>query len=181
MTNKENTFEENINEEKSVKIKIMDIGGVEYKFSHKNTQQLNNKCLLLLSQVKFFIKRFFKRILNYILEYLIQPPINYSLKNIDEQIAGVIFSFFITSGLMFGLTSMLVDIIKSPNDTVWFILYYTSATVISILLLIITVFYILCFIIFIVKLIILIIKFFYRNCKNAITECNDQIPVCEEV
>lgn len=170
------------NEVKDVKIKIIDIGGVDYKFTHKNSQPLNNRCLLLLSQIKYFVNKFIKYLYNFIVKNIIKPPIDYIYYTTGtDEICGFIFVGCTVCIPLFGSILMIEAIVNSPYNLVSIIMYHISIICICYFIIMLGLFYIIALILFMYNNICKIIKYFYNKCTDVIIECNEQIPIMEEI
>lgn len=104
------------NDNKENKSTIVNICGVKYKATHASSSSINNPLLLLLGQIKYFIKGFIKTILFY-LRKMLYPILDHVFSNYDEVIVPIILGY-IVFGLMFTLIICIADlfIIEGPHS-----------------------------------------------------------------
>lgn len=97
-------------DKKAEKSTIINLCGVKYKAKHASSKSINNRFLLFLAQIKYFIKRVLKT-LSYCLNKIIDIILYYILPY-DEPIVALCCSY-----LVFGLFFMIVIIIADLNIT----------------------------------------------------------------
>lgn len=87
---------------------IVNICGVKYKATHSSSSSINNPFLLLLGQIKYFIKGFIKTILFY-LRKILYPILDHVFSNYGELIEPIIAGY-IVFGLIFTLMICIADL-----------------------------------------------------------------------
>lgn len=114
MNTNETDMREN-NYEKNMKYDIIDVCGIKYKVIHFNSSSKNNKFLICLGQIKYFIKKILKIFLNY-LHYLrdkfLIKVIHYVCNTYGDEFTIGILSFASVSILTFGFFTCLEITIK---------------------------------------------------------------------
>lgn len=87
---------------------IVNLCGVKYKATHSSSSSINNPFLLLLGQIKYFIKGFIKTILFY-LRKILYPILDHVFSNYGELIEPII-ACYIVFGLIFTLMICIADL-----------------------------------------------------------------------
>jgi hypothetical protein len=110
----ETDFQED-NYEKNMKYDIIKICGIKYKVIHLNSSSKNNKILICLGQIKYFIKKILKIFLNclrYLIDKFLIKVINYVYNTYGDDFTAGIFTFASVYILTFGFFTCLEITIK---------------------------------------------------------------------
>lgn len=98
-------------DQKAEKSTIVNLCGVKYKAKHAQSSSINNRFLLFLAQIKYFIKRVLKTV-SYCLNKFILPIILDHILPYDEPIVALCCGY-----IVFGLFFTIVIIIADLNIT----------------------------------------------------------------
>lgn len=87
---------------------IVNLCGVKYKATHSSSSSINNPFLLLLGQIKYFVKGFIKTILFY-LRKMLYPILDHVFLNYGE-LLGPIIAGYIVFGIIFTIMICIADL-----------------------------------------------------------------------
>jgi len=158
--------------EKNLKYDIIKLCGTKYKVVHLNSSSKNNKCLICLGQIKYFIKKIYKTFIKLIvyIQDILSKLVEYIL-DIYSEIIFVPFALAVASTPFLILYIGLNEIVNFGYDFSSF--YNTIYTIFSLLFIIalkisLT---IVCNIVFIIICILVLssLGFIYCNIINIIT------------
>lgn len=182
--------------EKNSKHQIIDIHGTKYKVVHFNSSSINNKFLLHLGHIKYFIRKAIRKIKNvlvYIRDNFLIKLLHHVCEHYTDEFCDGLMVTIIMGAILFTFFTVLSEIAKLINDFKSFDnIIYKIALLIPILFAKIILISITCVFAMISSLVILyiisitlktiryILKSGFNILKNYITTICRQIPDVEE-
>lgn len=98
----------NSEENKEEKSTIINVCGVNYKAKHRSSFSINNRFLLFLAQIKYFIKYFLKKLLFYTRKVL-NPILDHVMSNYGDVVI-CIWAISMTAVIGYTLMVIIIDI-----------------------------------------------------------------------
>ena len=99
----------NPEEHKEEKYTIVNLCGINYKATHRNSSSINNRFLLFLAQIKYFIK-FCSKQLTFYIRKIAQPILHHVMTNYEQPVI-LMLSAFMTLGIGYTIMAIIIDVI----------------------------------------------------------------------
>ena len=99
----------NYQEHKEEKYTIVNLCGVNYKATHRSSSSINNRFLLFLAQIRYFIKFCLKKLIFYIRE-VSQPILHHVMSNYEKPVI-LACSMCITLVIFYTIMVIAIDVI----------------------------------------------------------------------
>ena len=96
-------------EYKEEKSTIVSLCGINYRATHRSSSSINNRFLLFLAQIKYFIICFFKKLV-FCIRKVLQPIFHHVMSNYGEVVI-FIWSMSMTIGILYTFMAIIIDIL----------------------------------------------------------------------
>ena len=193
----------NSEDHKEEKHKIINVCGVNYKATHMSSSSINNRFLLFLAQIRYFIKFCLKKLIFYIRK-VSEPILHHVISNYENPVI-LTCSMCLTLGIFYTIMVIAIDIIifglkysvknddqynhlasHNPNaglvsTILTHLIVYSFRLVVAMVSIILGTYCLSHVVMFIKKIMAFVINVFIIRIKDPIIRCYFKIPEVEPV